>query len=159
MRALVQRVSQASVRVGDETISRIGPGLVVLLGISSNDGADHVDYMIGKISTLRIFEDEKDEQRRMNLSLIDVGGAMLVVSQFTLLGDVRKGRRPSFVGAAEPQMAQRLYEDFVAGVRRRGIAVETGRFGDHMAVELTNDGPVTIWIDSDDVATLGGGAD
>ena len=156
MRALVQRVSQASVRVGDETLSRIGPGLVVLLGVSATDAADHVDYMIGKIATLRIFE---DEQRRMNLSVIDVGGAMLVVSQFTLLGDVRKGRRPSFVGAAEPEKAKRLYEDFVAGVRRRGIAVETGRFGDHMAVELTNDGPVTLWIDSDDVATLGGGSD
>jgi len=151
MRALLQRVTEASVRVDDEIVGQIGAGVVVLLGVSSTDGEDQVDYMAHKIATLRLFN---DEEGRMNRSLIDIGGAMLVVSQFTLLGDVRKGRRPSFVKAAGPDLARQLYEDFVGRVRSRAIPVETGRFQAHMHLSLTNDGPVTLWVDSDDVSTL-----
>ena len=145
MRAVVQRVSRASVVVDGETVGRIDKGLLVLLGIADDDTQQDVIYLAQKIVGLRIFE---DGQGKMNLSLSDVGGGMLVVSQFTLLGDCRKGRRPSFVRAARPEKAQALYGSFVAEVRGQGIAVETGRFQEHMQVELVNDGPVTLLVDS-----------
>ena len=145
MRAVVQRVSRASVVVDGETVGRIDKGLLVLLGIADDDTQQDVIYLAQKIAGLRIFE---DGQGKMNLSLSDVGGGMLVVSQFTLLGDCRKGRRPSFVRAARPEKAQALYGSFVAEVRGQGIAVETGRFQEHMQVELVNDGPVTLLVDS-----------
>lgn len=145
MRACVQRVANARVTVGEETVGQIGRGLVVLLGVADGDSPDDVDWMVNKLSNLRVFE---DNEGKMNRSLDEVGGAMLVVSQFTLLGDCRKGRRPSFVSAAEPELAQRLYEEFVAAVRMRDIEVATGRFRAMMRVSLTNDGPVTLIIDS-----------
>ena len=145
MRACVQRVSQAQVTVDDEVCGAIGRGLVVLLGVAADDTPHDARQLADKIAGLRIFE---DEQGKMNLALADVGGAMLVVSQFTLLGDCRKGRRPSFVAAAGPELAESLYEVFVAAVAERGIEVATGRFRQHMMVALTNDGPVTLLIDS-----------
>lgn len=145
MRAVVQRVSRAQVTVGEEITGQIGPGYLVLLGVAEEDNQDDVIYLAAKIAGLRIFE---DAEGKMNRSLADVGGAMLVVSQFTLLGDCRKGRRPSFVAAARPETANRLYESFVAEVRGLGIEVATGRFQQHMDVELVNDGPVTILVDS-----------
>ncbi|MBM79207.1 MAG: D-tyrosyl-tRNA(Tyr) deacylase [Planctomycetaceae bacterium] len=146
MRAVVQRVSRASVTVDGEVVGQIDRGFLVLLGVSDGDGENEVVYMAQKISGLRVFE---DEDGKMNLSLADVGGKMLVVSQFTLLGDCRKGRRPSFVAAARPEIADRLYQGFVAEVEGQGIEVETGRFQVHMDVELVNDGPVTLLIDSE----------
>ncbi len=145
MRAVVQRVSRASVTVSDEVTGRIGRGFLVLLGVEEGDGQDQVIYMAQKIAGLRVFE---DSDGKMNLGLAEVGGAMLVVSQFTLLGDCRKGRRPSFVAAARPEVADELYRAFVAEVRGQGIEVQTGRFQQHMDVELVNDGPVTLLIDS-----------
>ena len=145
MRAVVQRVSRASVTVGGEVVGRIGRGFVVLLGVAEDDTQDDVIYMAQKIIGLRAFE---DEQGKMNLSLAEIGGRVLVVSQFTLLGDCRKGRRPSFIAAARPERASELYQSFVAEVRGQGIGVETGRFQEHMDVELVNDGPVTLLIDS-----------
>lgn len=145
MRACVQRVSRAKVSVGDEISGEIEGGLVVLLGVAQGDEEPDARELAAKIATLRIFEDEAG---KMNRSLVEAGGAMLVVSQFTLLGDCRKGRRPSFVAAASPEVAEQLYEVFVAAVREQGIRVETGRFRQHMAVELVNDGPVTLLLDS-----------
>ena len=145
MRAVVQRVSRASVTVEKEVTGAIQRGFLVLLGIGEDDTQDDVIYLAGKIAGLRIFEDEAG---KMNRSLEDVGGKMLVVSQFTLLGDCRKGRRPSFIKAAAPEKAEELYRSFVAEVRGQGIEVQTGRFQKHMDVELINDGPVTLLLDS-----------
>ncbi len=145
MRACIQRVSEARVTVEGAVIGRIGRGLVVLLGIGADDGAAEVSWLAEKIIGLRIFEDDAG---KMNRSLADVGGAMLIISQFTLLGDCRKGRRPSFIDAAPPALAEELYEAFVSLVRDFGIEVATGRFREHMLVSLVNDGPVTLWIDT-----------
>ncbi len=145
MRAVVQRVSQASVTVDQQIIGEIQSGLMVLLGVEKGDTAKESDTMAEKIVGLRIFE---DEQGKMNLSLKEVEGEMLVVSQFTLLGDCRKGRRPSFVDAADPDLGNELYEKFVSKVSSLGIATQTGKFRTHMKVNLTNDGPVTMLIDS-----------
>ena len=145
MRAVVQRVREASVKTEGEIISRIGGGLLVLLGVAREDHRSEAEYLASKISNLRIFEDEAG---KMNRSLIDTGGDMLVVSQFTLLGDCRKGRRPSFISAAEPDRANKLYEYFVEAVRQLGIPVATGRFKAMMAVALVNDGPVTLILES-----------
>jgi D-tyrosyl-tRNA(Tyr) deacylase len=145
MRACVQRVSQARVVVGDELCGQIGRGLVVLLGIAVDDTPDDARQLAEKIAGLRIFD---DEQGKMNLSLLEVGGAMLVVSQFTLLGDCRKRRRPSFVAAAPAELAESLYEIFAVAVAEQGIPLATGRFRQHMHVSLTNDGPVTLLLDS-----------
>ena len=145
MRAVIQRVSQASVTVAGEVTGRIGWGFLVLLGVADDDTEDDVIYLAGKIAGLRLFEDDAG---KMNRSLADVGGKMLVVSQFTLLGDCRKGRRPSFIRAARPEQADELYRSFIAEVKGQGIEVETGRFQQHMDVELINDGPVTLLVDS-----------
>ena len=145
MRAVLQRVTRASVRVGGETVGEIGAGLLVLLGVARGDTGEDARYLLEKITGLRVFADEGG---RMNLSLAEVGGALLVVSQFTLYGDVRRGRRPSWSAAAPPEAAEPLYELFVAEARRTGLVVETGGFGRMMEVELVNDGPVTLLIDS-----------
>jgi D-tyrosyl-tRNA(Tyr) deacylase len=145
MRACVQRVSEASVTIAGQVVGRIGRGLLVLLGVAANDTEDDARYLAAKIAGLRVFEDDAG---KMNLGLADVEGAMLVVSQFTLLGDCRKGRRPSFTDAAPPELASSLYEVFCDEVRRAGIAVATGRFREHMQVALVNDGPVTLLMDS-----------
>jgi D-tyrosyl-tRNA(Tyr) deacylase len=145
MRAVVQRVSRAQVVVEGEVAGRIDRGLVVLLGVAQGDTAEDVTAMADKLVGLRVFD---DADGKMNLALADVGGAMLVVSQFTLLGDCRKGRRPSYVEAAPPELAEALYELVVAAVRKRGIEVATGRFRTHMDVTLTNDGPVTLLVDT-----------
>jgi len=145
MRAVVQRVSSASVAVGDRTVGRIAHGLLVLLGVENGDGAADVQYIAGKIGDLRVFE---DEQRHMNRSVRDAGGSVLVVSQFTLAADCRKGRRPSFDAAAAPDVARPLYEDVVRDLRATGLQVETGEFQAMMQVALVNDGPVTLLIDS-----------
>lgn len=145
MKAVIQRVSAAQVVVEGEVVGQIGRGMLVLLGVAEGDGPEQVAWMAEKIAGLRIFDDDAG---KMNLGLADIGGAMLVVSQFTLLGDCRKGKRPSFIGAAEPEIAERLYEAFVTAVRGQGIEVATGRFRTHMAVSLTNDGPVTILLES-----------
>jgi D-tyrosyl-tRNA(Tyr) deacylase len=145
MRAVVQRVSQASVTVAGEVVGQIGQGMLVLLGVADGDDDRDAATLADKIVGLRIFE---DEEGKMNRGLTDIGGAMLVVSQFTLLGDCRKGRRPSFVAAAAPETAERLYEVFVQAVRNAGIEVGTGRFRQHMEVALVNDGPVTLLLDS-----------
>ena len=145
MRAVVQRVEWARVTVQGETVGEIGSGLMVLLGAGHGDGDDDAAWMAQKVVNLRIFE---DEQHNMNRSLIDVGGALLVVSQFTLYGDCRKGRRPSFVGALEPREAERLCDLFAARCRDLGVTVETGRFRAMMDVELCNSGPVTMLLDS-----------
>jgi D-tyrosyl-tRNA(Tyr) deacylase len=147
VRACIQRVSEAHVTVDGELTGRIGGGLVVLLGVAQGDGRSEIDWLADKVVGLRIFE---DDQGKMNRSLAEVGGSLLVVSQFTLLGDCRRGRRPSFVAAAEPRLAEELYEAFVARVRSMGVEVATGRFREHMQVSLVNDGPVTIWIDTAD---------
>lgn len=145
MRAVVQRVSRAQVRVGEEVVGWIGPGLLVLLGVSKNDTRSDAEYLAAKILGLRIFDDENG---KMNLSLAETRGSVLAVSQFTLYGDVRKGRRPSFDEAASPEQARELYEYFVSKIREAGFACETGRFQATMTVELVNDGPVTILLDS-----------
>jgi D-tyrosyl-tRNA(Tyr) deacylase len=145
MRTVVQRVSAASVSVDHEEISRIGRGLLVLLGVSKTDTESEADYLSDKIAHLRIFE---DSDGKLNRSLFDVGGEMLVVSQFTLLGDCRKGRRPSFTAAADPDHAVRLYERFARQTAQLGIPVRTGRFQAVMAVSLVNDGPVTLIVES-----------
>jgi len=145
MRAVVQRVSRAKVTVADEVTGEIGLGLMVLLGVGEEDGQDDAGYLAEKVVGLRIFPDEAG---KMNRSLAEAGGAMLVVSQFTLFGDCRKGKRPSFIKAARPEQAVDLYNAFVAEVRGRGITVATGRFQEQMDVELVNDGPVTLLIDS-----------
>ena len=145
MRAVVQRVSESSVAVGPGVVGRIGGGLLVLLGVSKTDTEKESDYLAEKIVNLRIFEDEGG---RLNRSLIEVGGEMLVVSQFTLLADCRKGRRPSFDHAAPPELAEKLYEDLVAALAGHGLKVATGRFRQMMEVGLINDGPVTLLLDS-----------
>jgi D-aminoacyl-tRNA deacylase len=145
MRAVVQRVSRASVRVQGELVGEIGIGLLVLLGVGQEDGEADADYLAEKVAGLRIFEDDGG---KMNLSVTEVGGAVLAVSQFTLFGDVRRGKRPSFDAAARPERARELYEYFVKSVRRLGLRCETGRFQATMEVELVNSGPVTILIDS-----------
>lgn len=145
MRACIQRVSRAQVTIAGEVTGRIGRGLLVLLGVADGDTEADARQLAAKIAGLRVFE---DAQGKMNLALEEVGGAMLVVSQFTLLGDCRKGRRPSFDAAAPPELAERLYEVFVAAVAQQGIEVATGRFRAHMEVELVNDGPVTLLVES-----------
>ena len=145
MRAVLQRVTRASVRVEGRTVGEIGPGLVVLLGVARDDKEADALYLVEKVLSLRVFEDAGG---RMNLSLAEAGGALLAVSQFTLYGDTRKGRRPSWFDAAPPELARPLYEFFVAEARERGARVETGSFQAMMEVELINDGPVTILLDS-----------
>jgi D-tyrosyl-tRNA(Tyr) deacylase len=145
MRACIQRVSEAHVTVDGAETGRIGRGLVVLLGIGHDDGPGEVDWLAEKIVGLRVFEDDAG---KMNRSLAEVNGGMLVISQFTLYGDCRRGRRPSFTDAAPPELAERLYEAFVGVIERAGIEVATGRFREHMLVSLVNDGPVTLWIDT-----------
>ena len=145
MRAVVQRVSRARVTVKGETAGEIGLGLLVLLGVGAADTRTAADYLVEKTIGLRIFEDAGG---KMNLSVAEVGGALLVVSQFTLYGDARRGKRPSFDGAAPPEQARELYEYFVEKVRASGVRSETGRFQETMQVELVNDGPVTILLDS-----------
>jgi D-tyrosyl-tRNA(Tyr) deacylase len=145
MRAVVQRVTRACVRVASETVGEIGVGLVVLLGIARDDAEADARYLLDKIASLRIFD---DADGRMNLSVVETGGALLVVSQFTLYGDVRRGRRPSWIEAAPPDVAEPLYELFVTEARRQIAQVATGSFRRMMAVELVNDGPVTILLDS-----------
>ncbi|HUV50034.1 MAG TPA: D-aminoacyl-tRNA deacylase [Anaerolineae bacterium] len=145
MRAVIQRVKKSSVSVHNEIINEIGSGLLVLLGIAKGDDTGGAEYLADKITNLRIFEDENN---KMNRSLIETGGEMLVVSQFTLLGDCRKGRRPSFIDAAEPVAANELYEQFVKKVEQRGITVKTGRFRAIMDISLINDGPITLILES-----------
>jgi len=147
MRACIQRVSSARVVVDGETIGAIHRGLLVLLGVAVDDDDEDRHWLVEKIVGLRVFD---DAEGKMNLALADVAGELLVVSQFTLLGDCRKGRRPSFVAAATPDVAERTYERFVADARALGVRVATGRFRAHMHVELVNDGPVTLVIDSRD---------
>jgi D-tyrosyl-tRNA(Tyr) deacylase len=145
MRAVVQRVSQASVQVENQKVGSIGHGILVLLGVGQDDGPGDATYMAEKVVHLRIFA---DEQGKMNRSLLDVGGGLLAVSQFTLWGDCRKGRRPSFVAAAEPSKAEELYEAFVQHAGSLGVTVATGQFQEMMEVSLVNDGPVTLLLDS-----------
>src|SRR5262245_19438905 len=145
MRAVIQRVSQARVDVDGSTVGEIGAGLVVLVGVGAGDGAEDADYLSDKIANLRVFA---DDDGRMSRSVIETSGSILIVSQFTLYGDVRRGRRPSYSDAAAPDMAKSLYEHFVGRMRSTGIRVETGVFQAMMEVSLTNDGPVTVLIDS-----------
>jgi D-tyrosyl-tRNA(Tyr) deacylase len=144
MRVVLQRASSASVSIEGRVVGSIGRGFVVLVGFTAGDGDDHVAWMADKIAGLRLFP---DDEGKMNLSLVDVDGAVLVVSQFTLYADARKGRRPSFVDAAPPEQAASLYESFVGALGARGLPVETGEFGALMAVELVNDGPVTLILE------------
>ncbi|MBF4693740.1 D-aminoacyl-tRNA deacylase [Fusibacter ferrireducens] len=145
MRAVVQRVNFSSVEVDGVIVGTVKKGLNVLLGVGEGDTQKDVEYMVEKICGLRIFEDADD---KMNLSLLDVGGEMLCISQFTLYGDVRKGKRPSFSSAAKPEEANLLYESFMEAVKGKGITVQKGTFGAHMIVDIQNDGPVTIMLDS-----------
>ena len=145
MKALLQCVSGAAVSIADEEVSRISRGLVVFLGVADGDKAKDVQYLVRKIVTLRIFP---DGEGKFNLSVADIEGEMLLVSQFTLLADIRKGRRPSFIGAAPPGQAEELFESFVEQARATGLRVATGRFQQYMQVEIYNDGPVTIMLDS-----------
>ena len=146
MRCVVQRVTEASVTVNGETVGAVGPGLMVLIGVSTEDTDADLKYMAEKVPNLRIFDDENGV---MNRSVLDVGGSILAVSQFTLYGDARGGRRPSYIRAAKPDEANTMYERLVAAWRAKGIHVETGRFRTEMKVSLVNDGPVTILIDSE----------
>ena len=145
MRVVIQRVTSAKVEVDQQTVGEIGAGLLVLLGVARDDQQADADYLADKIIKLRIF---RDEEGKMNRSLAEINGAMLVVSQFTLYGDARKGRRPSYIDAAEPEKANALYEYFVSRVRDQAVAVSTGIFQAMMQVHLVNDGPVTILLDS-----------
>jgi len=147
VRALLQRTTGASVAVAGEVIGSIDSGLVVLLGVGPGDDETSADALARRITELRIF---RDADGRTNSSLIEIEGAVLLVSQFTLFADTRRGRRPGFTGAAPPELAERLYERAVASLRALGVTVETGRFGEEMTVQLTNDGPFTIWLDTDD---------
>jgi len=144
MRALLQRVSHASVFVDEQAISRIGKGLLILLGVGHGDGEEQVQFLADKVANLRVFE---DEQGRTNLSVLDVEGEVLIVSQFTLYANTRKGRRPSFIDAAPPEVAAPLVERFAELLRAHGVPTQTGQFGAHMLVEIHNDGPVTIWLE------------
>jgi D-tyrosyl-tRNA(Tyr) deacylase len=144
MRALLQRVSQASVTIQGTTISSIGKGLLILLGVGHGDGEEQAGFLAEKIANLRIFE---DDQGKMNLSVLDVAGEALVVSQFTLYADVERGRRPSFTQAALPSLAEPLVNRVAALLRERGVPTLTGAFGEHMSVEIWNEGPVTIWLE------------
>jgi len=145
MKALLQRVTTASVSLGDEEVGRVGRGLVVFLGVARGDTEKDAQYLAQKIANLRIFS---DEEGKFNLSALDINGELLLVSQFTLLADTRKGRRPSFIEAAPPAQAEELFEYFVEQARATGLKVETGRFQQYMQVEIHNDGPVTILLDS-----------
>ena len=145
MRAVVQRVRSSKVEVDKKTVGEIGPGLLVLLGVSQQDEKQDADYLCDKIAHLRIFA---DQDKKMNRSVLETGGAVMVVSQFTLLGDCRKGRRPSFIDAAPPTMAKELYEYFVGQMTAKGIPTATGRFQEMMDVSLVNDGPVTLIVES-----------
>jgi D-tyrosyl-tRNA(Tyr) deacylase len=148
VRAVVQRVSSAAVTVAGETIAEIETGLLVFVGVEQNDGPDDVRYIAGKVRGLRVFEDPSDATRHLNRSVQDVGGGVLVVSQFTLAGDCRKGRRPSFDAAAAPAVARPLYDAVVNDLRNGGLTVATGEFQAMMRVSLVNDGPVTLLLDS-----------
>lgn len=147
MKALLQRVTRASVSIGGEVVGKIGPGLVVLVGVASGDTGSEAQYLAQRTVNLRIFP---DEEGKFNLSVLDIKGELLIVSQFTLLADTRKGRRPSFVEAAPPTQAEELIEKFIAEARASGLKVETGQFQQYMQVEIHNDGPVTIMLDSQD---------
>ena len=144
MRALLQRVSKASVTVNGQTLSAIGKGLLILLGIGHDDQEEHAKFLAEKIANLRVFQ---DEQGKTNLSILDVKGEAIVVSQFTLYADTRKGRRPSFTDAALPDVAEPLVNRFVELLRHYGVPTQTGKFGAHMEVEIHNNGPVTIWLE------------
>ena len=144
MRALLQRVSKASVTVDGQTISAIEKGLLILLGVGHGDGVEQANYLAEKTANLRVFE---DDQGKTNLSILDVKGEAIVVSQFTLYADTRKGRRPSFIDAALPEVAEPLVRRFVELLRGHGVPTQSGRFGAHMEVEIHNDGPVTIWLE------------
>jgi D-tyrosyl-tRNA(Tyr) deacylase len=148
MRILIQRVTEASVQVDESVIGEIGPGLLLFVGIRDGDSAEEATMLAGKVANLRIFEDEAG---KMNRSVLDCGYSALVVSQFTLYADLRRGRRPSFVEAARPEVAASLVEYFAGALRDLGLTVETGRFGADMDITLINDGPVTIWLDSADL--------
>lgn len=145
MKVVLQRVSEASVKVNEEVVGKIDSGLMLLVGITHEDTVEDVQYLTDKIVNLRIFE---DEEGKLNLSLLDVGGQILSISQFTLYGDCRKGRRPNFMGAAKPDVAEPLYETFNDQLRQKGVQVETGVFGAMMDVQLINHGPVTLILDS-----------
>ncbi|MDR7856424.1 D-aminoacyl-tRNA deacylase [Tissierella sp.] len=145
MRAVVQRVSKASVKVDNNIVGNIGKGLVVLLGIGGEDDSKDLDYLVDKVLGLRVFQDEND---KMNLSLMDINGELLIISQFTLYGDVRKGKRPSFSDSADPHIAEEMYLNFVDKCKNSGLKTEKGVFGADMDVELINEGPVTIMLDS-----------
>lgn len=145
MRAVVQRVKSASVKVNEKTIGSIDHGILLLLGIEESDDDKDLEFMIEKVPNLRIFEDENG---KMNKSLLDVDGSILVISQFTLLGDARKGRRPSFIAAAQPDKAIPMYEKYISKMKEKNIVTEAGEFGADMQVQLINDGPVTILLDS-----------
>ncbi len=146
MRAVIQRVSRASVTIDGEVVGSIGPGLLVLLGITHTDSVEQARWLAEKIVNLRIFN---DDDGKMNRSVADIDGSVLVVSQFTLYGDAQKGRRPSFIAAARPEHATPLYEQFIVALLEQGVPVQTGRFGAMMQVELVNDGPVTLIVDSE----------
>jgi D-aminoacyl-tRNA deacylase len=151
MRAVIQRVNRAEVRIRGEVVGKIGKGLLVLLGVAASDSEADAAYVANKIAGLRIFTDQNG---KMNLCLREIGGAILVVSQFTLYGDVQRGNRPSFDLAARPEPARVLYEYFIERIRTAGLPCETGRFQEMMEVELVNDGPVTIWLDSEAKAKI-----
>ena len=144
MRVVLQRVNQGNVSVGGQVIAEIGLGLVILLGVGPQDGGEQVDYLVNKIANLRIFE---DHQGKINRSILDVGGSAIVVSQFTLYADTRKGRRPSFTDAAPPEVASPLVGLFAEKLAALGVPTKTGQFGAHMQVKIHNDGPVTIWME------------
>jgi D-tyrosyl-tRNA(Tyr) deacylase len=144
MRVVLQRVSRGNVRVNGQSVAEIGLGLVILLGVGPEDGDEQIDYLVNKIVHLRIFE---DDQGKINCSLLDVCGAAIVVSQFTLYADTRKGRRPSFTDAAPPETASPLVDRFAEKLAALGVPTQTGKFGAHMQVEIHNDGPVTIWLE------------
>lgn len=144
MRVIIQRVASGRVSVNHRTVAEIGHGLVILLGIGPQDNREQISYLVEKIANMRIFE---DEQGKFNRSILDVQGEAIVVSQFTLYADTRKGRRPSFTDAAQPEIASPLVDEFASELRKLGIATQTGEFGAHMLVEISNDGPVTIYLE------------
>ena len=148
MRALIQRVKRASVTINSQITGKINEGLLIFLGVGEDDTEKQVQYLVEKCTGLRIFTDEQD---KMNLSVKDINGEILVVSQFTLYGDCKKGKRPSFVRAARPETAIPLYESFIAHCKNTGLNIQTGEFGADMQIELINDGPVTIWLDTEEM--------